>query len=174
MKEMDSSTWLRCHFLDIVSGGLSLRICRIHVLMEPQPLAWSSRIRENREKTDVAPTTFPWQDMSTTTPQACNRTTCCRMFKLNRPTKMKIEAIWYEYSPYLYAVGGVVSVSNFRSYISIISGVMLLIASATILRMRWIYRKNVVLQRERDERLRRVAKRKLLKPTVTLAEDDEL
>lgn len=87
---------------------------------------------------------------------------------------MSIEATWYEYSPYLYTVGGLVSISNNGSYISIISGVMLLVASVTIFRMRWIYRKNALLQRERDERMKRVAKRKLEKPTITLADEDEL
>ena len=87
---------------------------------------------------------------------------------------MKIEATWYECSPYLYAIVGLVSISNYDSYISIVSGLLLLAASGTILRMRWIYRKNVVLQRERDERLKRVARRKMQKPTVTLAEEDEL
>lgn len=87
---------------------------------------------------------------------------------------MKIEAAWYEYSPYLYAVVGLLSISNYGSYISVISGLLLLVASGTILRMRWMYRKNATLQRERDERLKRVAKRKMMKPTITPDEEDEL
>lgn len=87
---------------------------------------------------------------------------------------MTLEATWYEYSPYLYLAGGLVSISNRSSSISVISGILLLIASVTILRMRWIYRKNMALQRERDERMKRVAKRKLEKPTITLADEDEL
>lgn len=87
---------------------------------------------------------------------------------------MNLEAIWYEYSPYVYAAAGAISISNVHTAIGLISGVMLLIAAATILRMRWMYRRNAALQDERDERMKRVAKRKLEKPTITLADEDEL
>ena len=39
---------------------------------------------------------------------------------------MNIEATWYENSPYVYVVGGVVSISNYGSTIAIASGVLLM------------------------------------------------
>lgn len=84
---------------------------------------------------------------------------------------MDIEAIWYEGSPYIYASVGLGSLSNYQSYIAIISGVVLLIASATILRMRWTYRRAGAQQRERDERLKRVLKRKKQRRSVDVEED---
>ncbi|CAN5374434.1 hypothetical protein BH11PSE11_BH11PSE11_32120 [soil metagenome] len=88
---------------------------------------------------------------------------------------MKLEPIWYEYSPYLYAVAGVVSISNYPSYISIGCGVLLLIASGTILRMRLMYRRNKALEHEREERLKRAAKRALVRSsTIMRIDDDEL
>jgi hypothetical protein len=97
---------------------------------------------------------------------------CCRIFILNPGADMSIEANWYEFSPYVYAAGGVASASNIESYISIVCGLMLLVAAATILRLRWRYRKNMVLQRERDERVKRVLKRKHQKPATRLEDDD--
>jgi hypothetical protein len=85
---------------------------------------------------------------------------------------MNIEPIWYEYSPYVYAAGGLVSISNYRSYVAIASGVMLLAAAGTILRMRWVYRKNKALEREREERVKRVTQRKRMKQTTLIIEDD--
>lgn len=73
---------------------------------------------------------------------------------------MNIEAAWYEGSPYIYAVVGLVSFSNYESYIAIISGAVLLAASATILRMRWTYRTVQAKQREIDERIKRIVQRK--------------
>lgn len=73
---------------------------------------------------------------------------------------MKIEAIWYEYSPFVYAVAGILSVSNYGSYISVMSGILLVAAAATILRMRWVYRKNRAEKTIRDKRAQRVANRK--------------
>lgn len=84
---------------------------------------------------------------------------------------MDIEAIWYEGSPYIYAFVGLGSLSNYQSYIAIISGIVLLIASATILRMRWTYRRAGAQQRERDERLKRVLKRKKQRRSVDVEED---
>jgi hypothetical protein len=73
---------------------------------------------------------------------------------------MDIEAAWYEGSPYVYAAAGLGSLSNFHSYIAIISGVVLLIASATILKMRWTYRRMQAEKREVEERLKRIIARK--------------
>lgn len=73
---------------------------------------------------------------------------------------MDIEATWYEASPYVYAAAGLGSLTNYHSYIALISGVVLLIASATILKMRWTYRRMQAEKREVEERLARIIKRK--------------
>lgn len=73
---------------------------------------------------------------------------------------MNIEAIWYEYSPFVYATAGIFSVSNYGSIISIVSGFLLIAAALTILRMRWVYRKKRAEQVNRDRRAERVARRK--------------
>ena len=85
---------------------------------------------------------------------------------------MNIEATWYEYSPYVYVAGGFVSIANYGSYVAIASGVMLLAAAGTILRMRWVYRKNKAREREREERVKRVTQRKKMKQTTLIIEDD--
>lgn len=56
---------------------------------------------------------------------------------------MDLETTWYEFSPYVYGLAGLISVLNVHSILSIISGVLLLCASATILRMRWVYRRKL-------------------------------
>ena len=76
---------------------------------------------------------------------------------------MNIEAIWYEYSPFVYATAGVFSISNYGSVISLVSGVLLIAAALTILRMRWVYRKKRAEQGNRDRRAERVAKRKRMR-----------
>lgn len=86
---------------------------------------------------------------------------------------MNIEATWYENSPYVYALGGLVSISNYTSYIAIASGVLLLGAALTILRMRRRYRKNKAEQRARDERAKRVLRRKQFKQTTPLDDDQD-
>lgn len=50
---------------------------------------------------------------------------------------MDLETAWYEISPYVYAVAGAVSIFNVSSALSVFSGVLLLGAAATIVRMRW-------------------------------------
>lgn len=86
---------------------------------------------------------------------------------------MKLEPIWYEYSPYVYAVGGMLSLSNYGSYISIGSGVLLIGASATILRMRLVYRRNRAEQLEREERALRAARRSRERNTTRMIIDDD-
>ena len=73
---------------------------------------------------------------------------------------MDIETIWYEYSPFVYAVAGILSVSNYGSYLSVVFGTLLIAASLTILRMRWVYRKKQAEKIHRDKREERVARRK--------------
>jgi hypothetical protein len=73
---------------------------------------------------------------------------------------MDIEAAWYEASPYVYAVAGFGSLTNYHSSIAIVSGVILLIAAGTILKMRWTYRRVQAEKREVEERLKRIIARK--------------
>jgi hypothetical protein len=73
---------------------------------------------------------------------------------------MDIEALWYEGSPYVYAAAAFGSLTNYHSYIALVSGVVLLIASGTILKMRWTYRKMQAEKREVEERLQRIIARK--------------
>lgn len=54
---------------------------------------------------------------------------------------MDIEQLWYEFSPYVYSVAGAVALFNSYSGLAIFSGVLLLGAAATILRMRWVHRR---------------------------------
>ena len=55
---------------------------------------------------------------------------------------MDLETLWYEFSPYLYAVFGFTALfySN-GSYLLKGSGILLITAVLTILRLRWIYRR---------------------------------
>ena len=87
---------------------------------------------------------------------------------------MNLEPIWYEYSPYVYAAGGVFSLSNYGSYIAIGSGVLLIGASATILRMRLVYRRKRAEQLEREKRAQRVARRNKERNTTRMIIDDDL
>lgn len=54
---------------------------------------------------------------------------------------MDIEQLWYELSPYLYALAGMLALYHSRSGLPLFSGVLLLVASATILRLRWTNRR---------------------------------
>lgn len=65
---------------------------------------------------------------------------------------MDLESIWYEFSPYLYALAGAVSVLTTNSKLSVFSGILLLAASATILRLRWLHRHKPDLKRKRPSR----------------------
>lgn len=73
---------------------------------------------------------------------------------------MDIEAIWYEYSPFVYTAAGIFSISNYGSLVSVVSGILLIAAALTIFRMRWVYRKKKVEKLNRDKRAERVARRK--------------
>jgi len=86
---------------------------------------------------------------------------------------MNIEPIWYEGSPYVYAGVGVASLSNYQSYIAILSGIVLLTASVTIIRMRWVYRKLKAIEREQQERMTRASTRSKLRQNSRLMLDDE-
>ena len=51
--------------------------------------------------------------------------------------------MWYELSPYVYAIAGLASVVSTRSTVGIGSGILLLAAAATIFRMRWSFRRKL-------------------------------
>ena len=53
---------------------------------------------------------------------------------------MSIGDVWYETSPYLYAPLGTVVLFGSDGSLAKVSGALLVIAAATILRMRWSYR----------------------------------
>lgn len=53
---------------------------------------------------------------------------------------MNLEALWYESSPYAYFGAAVASVITAPSALSIVCAIMLVAASLTIVRMRWVYR----------------------------------
>jgi hypothetical protein len=53
---------------------------------------------------------------------------------------MSLEEIWYESSPYVYALLSVVVVLSSDGTLATLSGCMLLAAAATIIRLRWKHR----------------------------------
>jgi hypothetical protein len=53
---------------------------------------------------------------------------------------MDSETIWYEYAPYLYAIAGLVSISQIGSVMGISCGLLLLGSACLILVLRWNYR----------------------------------
>lgn len=57
--------------------------------------------------------------------------------------RMDLETVWYEAFPYLYGIGGVVAMLvTPGSLLLKISGALLIIAALTILRLRWVYRRD--------------------------------
>jgi hypothetical protein len=54
---------------------------------------------------------------------------------------MDFETIWYEYTPYIYAVAGIMSILQIGSLIGISFGLLLIAAAGLIIRMRHNYRK---------------------------------
>lgn len=55
---------------------------------------------------------------------------------------MDLETIWYEFSPYLYAVFGFTALFySGGSFLLKGSGLLLITAVLTILRLRWVYRR---------------------------------
>ena len=53
---------------------------------------------------------------------------------------MSIEEIWYESSPYVYALAGLTVLAGADGALAKMSGGLLLIAAGTILRLRWVHR----------------------------------
>lgn len=56
--------------------------------------------------------------------------------------KMDIEKLWYEYTPYLYAIAGVMSILHIGSVIGISFGLALVAVAVLILRARYHHRKS--------------------------------
>ena len=54
---------------------------------------------------------------------------------------MDLETIWYEVSPYMYTVVGVFALANSDERIGQLSGVLLLGAAVTVIRLRWANRR---------------------------------
>lgn len=54
---------------------------------------------------------------------------------------MNIETWWYELSPYLYVIVGLISIAFSSTYLAMMPGCLLLIAAGTIVRMRWKHRR---------------------------------
>ncbi|MEK9776253.1 MAG: hypothetical protein VW339_08975 [Quisquiliibacterium sp.] len=50
---------------------------------------------------------------------------------------MKFEEVWYEFSPFLYALVGLGAILMGGSILATISGVLLLVAAVFIIRLRW-------------------------------------
>ena len=63
---------------------------------------------------------------------------------------MDFETMWYEYTPYLYAIAGIVSILYIGSIIGISFGVLLVAGSGLIIAMRVNYRRK---QSDKNERL---------------------
>jgi uncharacterized membrane protein (UPF0136 family) len=55
---------------------------------------------------------------------------------------MDLENIWYECSPYLYLAGGLATILKSDSRVGLVSGVLLVAAALTILRLRYVHRKD--------------------------------
>jgi hypothetical protein len=54
---------------------------------------------------------------------------------------MNLEVCWYEFSPYIYAVLGILAIVFSDSFVGVTSGGLLIVAAITIVRLRWHYRK---------------------------------
>ena len=54
---------------------------------------------------------------------------------------MSLEDIWYESSPYIYLLAGIVALVWSEGRLATMSALLLLIAAATILRLRWVHRR---------------------------------
>jgi hypothetical protein len=63
---------------------------------------------------------------------------------------MDFEAIWYEYTPYIYAVAGIMSILQIGSIIGIAFGIALIAAAGVIIIKRVSYRKRQADKSERQ------------------------
>ena len=54
---------------------------------------------------------------------------------------MDLETLWYEISPYVYTISGVIALAAADARMGQLSGALLLAAALTIIRLRWINRR---------------------------------
>ncbi|MEO6024782.1 MAG: hypothetical protein ABIP64_17060 [Burkholderiales bacterium] len=55
---------------------------------------------------------------------------------------MDLETVWYELSPYVYTISGVIALAVADARMGQLSGALLLVAALTIIRLRWVNRRN--------------------------------
>lgn len=55
---------------------------------------------------------------------------------------MDFETLWYEYTPYLYAIAGIMSILYIGSVIGVMFGLFLVVAAVVIIGARHKYRKS--------------------------------
>ena len=65
---------------------------------------------------------------------------------------MSIEDIWYESSPYVYLLTGLAALAWSDGTMATVSALLLLIAAATILRLRWVHRRGQATARAQANR----------------------
>lgn len=65
---------------------------------------------------------------------------------------MSIEDIWYESSPYVYLLAALAVLAWSDGTMATVSALLLLIAAATILRLRWVHRRARATARARANR----------------------
>lgn len=56
---------------------------------------------------------------------------------------MDLETIWYEISPYVYTISGVAALLAADARMGQWSGVLLLGAALTVIRLRWVNRRKI-------------------------------
>jgi hypothetical protein len=56
---------------------------------------------------------------------------------------MDFETIWYEISPYVYTISGVAALLTAEASMGRWSGVLLLGAALTVIRLRWVNRRKI-------------------------------
>ena len=62
---------------------------------------------------------------------------------------MSIEDIWYESSPFVYLLAGIVALVWSEGTLATVSALLLLLAAGTILRLRWVHRRGRAAARTR-------------------------
>jgi hypothetical protein len=65
---------------------------------------------------------------------------------------MSIEDVWYESSPYLYLLAGLAALAWSEGTMATVSALLLLLAAATILRLRWVHRRGQAAARAQANR----------------------
>ncbi|RPH67110.1 MAG: hypothetical protein EHM83_02310 [Burkholderiales bacterium] len=83
---------------------------------------------------------------------------------------MSLEDIWYESSPYVYLLSGVATLVGSEGVLGTASALLLLIAAATILRLRWSHRQRGAAARARANRIRDARARLQAKPVTSSPE----